>query len=153
MANLTKKTINLLRRIEDQILEEPKRLDMDDWGNAFEKTGNGVPACKTQGCIAGWAILLKDRKFWKDLVDIAEESGIAGIAYNLGQSPADKGRELLDLTHDESEKLFYINEMDDEGLGWPVKFSKQYRSAKTAAGRARATVNRIEHFIKTDGAE
>lgn len=56
----------LLNRVKDIILEEPRRLNMDDWIIAFQHTGwhdSGVnfehaPACGTIACVAGWVHVL-----------------------------------------------------------------------------------------------
>ncbi len=62
----------LFDKIEAAILEEPKRINMNDWAfdpDTFKR--RDLPACKTVGCIAGWAcaigLRLKGKKLWDRL--------------------------------------------------------------------------------------
>lgn len=79
--------------------------------------------CRTTGCIGGWACILRH-----EVVDV------------------DKARRLLKLDYVEADTLFYLG-------NWPTKYSIGYRNAKSLRGIIKVTVNRINHFIKTKGAE
>lgn len=153
--SLTKKTINLLRKVEKQILDEPRRLDMNQWGITNEPNEQ-FPACKTQGCIAGWTCMLSDKGLWKSLVQKSRSGDYTERRLDMflpGFVPSEKAAKLLNLTEKQADNLFYFKLWKSGVSGWPEKYSNAYDKAKTPAGRARATVNRIEHFIKTDGAE
>jgi hypothetical protein len=62
----------ILEEVKRKILEEPARLDMDEWGVTGLKPGSKwswrqsedrrVPACGTVGCIAGWVGIIVDGK-------------------------------------------------------------------------------------------
>lgn len=120
----------LLRKIAKVIQEKPKEFDIGHWHR--EKKSKKVVGmlaslpperrvcCNTTHCIAGWAQVLSPER-------------------NLNQFALDDGRRLLNLTPDQSARLFYAQ-------GWPRGFGGQRATpAQTAA--------RIEHFIKTKGAE
>lgn len=162
MNKFSKKTIRILTKIKEHILEEPKRLDMGTFGIAFTDTtthgtlGDKVPACKTQGCIAGWAIFLQTPWLWKEMISRAnEEYSDVDLQDNI--EPEDEGQRILGLDAEQAHRLFYFkgwNTYTSWGdYGWPEKFQAQYETAKTSRGRANATARRIDHFIATNGAE
>jgi hypothetical protein len=129
--------VKLLRKVKKHILEEPKRFIMGDWvvrkeypdQQLFDDDGKPrtFAKCGTAACIAGWTMLLS--KVDPDKVD--SYSGAASKLLGLKErfSP-----------------LFYTDQ-------WPAKYEDAYVNAKTPAGRARVAARRIEHFIKTNGAE
>ena len=142
------RTVNtkLLRRVAKHISEEPKRLAMgsfiqtkDETTAKFtehyhrdklrnfgtEPTEHNFAPCGTAACIAGWATILG-----KGDTDM----------------PNSEGERLLDIDAYEAGRLFYVD-------SWPKQFEKPYMEAMTPAKRARIAVARIEHFIKTKGAE
>lgn len=123
----------LLRKVAEHIAEEPRRLNMHLISIRKDPSSYNAPPCGTVGCIAGWACML---------------SGIP-----LDQASWRKGEELLGLTDLQSMRLFDFPTEDGCSDGWPRKFGKRYVEAKTPKGRASATLARIEHFIKTKGAE
>ena len=53
-------------------------------------------------------------------------------------------QELLGLEYAQSDRLFFVDY-------WPGKFA--YNKAKTKKAKAEIAAKRIEHFIKTGGAE
>src|ERR1700739_464311 len=69
VRGLNKEAVKLLRQVKDHILEEPKRLSMGSWmviyPTGFPTSASWLPACGTVGCIAGWTVLLHDRKSWQ----------------------------------------------------------------------------------------
>lgn len=154
----------LLRRVEKRILEEPKRLNMDHWGyratdsyseylsnpGMLQVAPDLIPPCGTVGCIAGWAALdgmkateiarLSPRKL-KDKMETGQGT--------VGNLIRDDGLDPDDLFIP-AEKV--VSKDEDGGWkdpGWPRKFIKAYRNAKTPLKRAKVAVARIEHFIKT----
>ena len=134
----------LLRRVAKHISEEPRRLNMDITLNTIdtyraERYVKEMPPCGTVGCIAGWTCVLSESvpKYFDEVIPIASSK--------------------LGLTHEQADALFAepkFNSGDvDYARVWPRRFAKRYLKAKTPKGRASATVARIEHFIKTKGAE
>jgi hypothetical protein len=61
---LKPEAVALLQRVKAHILEEPLRLNMDNWrttniqDDAYfdEDEHAGIPPCRTVACIAGWAV-------------------------------------------------------------------------------------------------
>ena len=133
--------VKLLRKIQKHILAEPRRLAMCDWiqrGKPGQELtfqdgsviGQTYAECGTAACIAGWAVILSSKRTPKD-----------------SDTVLDRAIKILGITEYQSDSLFL------RSLGWPQKFSQAYLAAKTPSGKARVAVRRIDHFIKTKGAE
>jgi hypothetical protein len=131
--------VELLRKIQKHITEEPRRLQM---GGVIEHMNPGVefcehrakfvvPKCGTVACIAGWAFIL---------------SGEGEVESDRQGYVMLRAEELLGLTSGEGDRLF----LED---WWPDLYLERWEAAETAQERARIAVKRIDHFIKTDGAE
>lgn len=126
-TEITNLNVPLLHRIQAHILEEPKRLDMENW---FTKEADKhympymVPACNTVGCIAGWATQL---------------SGFS--SFSLDASKVILG---FDKDGDLNRELFYVGE-------WDFRFSEKYRDAENPEERAKVTVEYIDFFISKYG--
>lgn len=126
----------LLRKVKRHILEEPKRLDMGTWGESSRRS-----PCGTVGCIAGWGMVLSQKHPERF---IGEENADA-LAELLGSWTEDPGASALGITTEQARRLFYVDQ-------WPEHFRKGYgRLAKQK--KAERVAERIEHFIKTRGAE
>lgn len=108
---------------------------MDKWVSTPRKSKN-APPCGTVACIAGWAAVLSQQQGGETIREVASRLWNA----------ADTGGDALEIDYDGQNRLFYT-------CDWPSKFREQYDAAKTPTARARVTVARIEHFIKTKGAE
>jgi hypothetical protein len=130
--------VELLRRVKAHILAEPSRFDMGEFiieGDAARtfavKFDRPAPPCGTIACIAGWAVLLSD----DDPPSDAEEIELRANA-------------LLGLTPEMGDRLFFTTE-------WPERFKQSYREAEDSdlAVAALVAAERVEHFIKTKGAE
>jgi hypothetical protein len=124
---LKSKAVKLLRKVEEHILGEPKRLEMEVWCDKWNGTKaeqKYYPSCGTVACIAGWVAILGGKKIRDDLY--------------FDPSVAEK---LLGLNSIESHSLFYLSY-------WPMKYLNRYEAAETPRAKAKATVARIEHFIK-----
>lgn len=136
--------IKLLREIAKVIIEKPRQFNMNYWHknekervramNAGEYKSFGalcdLPqekqiACDTTHCIAGWAQALSpDRKC---------------------KVKADKdAKRLLGLTPTQAKRLFFCS-------SWPDKFRGKNNDLWNPTRKQAAA--RIEHFIKTRGAE
>lgn len=128
----------LLERVKQHILEEPKRLKMGSWGRRVNPLNSDYPACGTVGCIGGWSIFLAEPKW------LTANAGEL-IQYCEVELPSD-ARRLLELERDQAARLFCTDE-------WPEGFHEQYNDAVTYVDRARITAARIDHFIATEGRE
>jgi hypothetical protein len=92
--------VPLLRKIQAHILEEPLRVDMDNWMGTVNQYGQS-PACKTVGCIAGWACVLEPTQ---------NKEIVLGVKLTA--------MDLLGIGHDLADKLFYPAYWYH---GWPSK--------------------------------
>lgn len=127
--------VRLLRKVAKEIEREPRKLDMRKLAETVEPAASrDYPPCGTVGCIAGWACLLSD--------------------ITVDHADWDLGKELLGLNNAQAARLFTAPEAGYNGnLCWPHSFAVRYVKAKTPRGRMLAAVARIEHFIRTRGAE
>lgn len=131
--------VELLRRIQVHITEEPRRFFMA-WFTARGEPGGGwtrssvtlsdlaatVPPCGTAHCIAGWTNVLSGN-------DKAENYKAAcdflGLPFLNGDT---FGYDALFCDFD-----------------WPEPFQSRYGRAKTPQDRARIACERIDHLIAT----
>lgn len=134
-----KLNVELLRKVQAHIKEEPRRLIMSVWFQPFadrvtmdlqwesfsnHKIGLGmlpeplVPPCGTIGCIRGWA------------------HNLSGDKYSI--SSCYKGLNIPE--HFES-LLYRVDE-------WPYKFQESYRTTDSPAVRADITCRVIDDFIQ-----
>lgn len=129
----------LLNRISEHILEEPRRLNMNYLFRRVEPNSIDAPKCGTVGCIAGWACLLSN-------VDMEDTNDLW-----------DTARDLLGLTMEESERLFSEPDIaiynSGEQACWPYSLAEEYEDADTPKERAEVTVRRIKLFSDTNGEE
>lgn len=160
--------VELLRKVQKAILEEPLRINMDNW--AFtpgeQELMDQTPRCGTVGCIAGWTIAIQFNLFDSDGDDtLADYGGCYEMA----------AMSELGLSNVQSNRLFYPHL-------WPEKFRlaldirrgegdhdpKYPHSSRLIspggslweigkrAGTpeyAQIVADRIEHFIQTEGEE
>lgn len=131
----TKLNVKLLRKIQKHILAEPKRFIMGWWNeksspgeplNDFEMCST-IPKCGTAACIGGWALIL------------------SGENPDLMRSVSKAAGALLGIENDAANRLF-------DSYAWPNRF-RRFRELKSPAARVKVAVARIDHFIKTNGAE
>lgn len=148
--------VELLRKVKDYILAEPKRLHMGDWGCKFSNAmlerrpelRNVVPICQTTACIAGWAVILEKPELLNLNPDNETEQDKFQVAMDHARAWAS---DLLELDYEEGQRLFYE-------LNWPILFCKAYERAKfsptnSAAKKAQVAAERIEFFIATNGTD
>lgn len=137
MIKLSEQGIQRLLAVKKHILEEPKRLSMEDWG--YQKLEEeGGPACGTVACIAGWLTLLDK----PELMSANEEIFSAAM-----RAASTVGAPLLGLNLQEEEgvdmvwKLFYAQD-------WPFEFEQRYFNiSATQEERAGVTAEYIDYFI------
>lgn len=132
--------IPFLERIKRRILRFPDEFRMDKW------------TCGTAHCVAGTAVVLRGFKIGKH-----------DVLLHGGETIEEKATELLGLTPDQALCLFYVQ-------SWPDLFRNQYSAIEwSPAPRAYVEVGnteayyrecyakiaaaRIDHFIRTKGAE
>lgn len=159
--------VELLRKVQQYILAEPKRFNLDVWGmtvdpdfyeELMEDTGDyeedsqillkDRPPCGAIGCIAGNTCIVNGNiipsKHW----------GGAEV-YEFPADTLEIAAGALDIDRDQARKLFYLTPwgfFDDNGkrVGWPQEFEE--RLDNTVIGTieyAQVAVDRIEHFINT----
>jgi len=151
---LSAQAIRLLRRVQEHILSDPRRFNMDYWKRHVSlariaagedcifgiESAKDVPPCGTIACIAGWTALLGTPPgnrplLWSKVRTCATEL--------LGLKP------LLDergFSYGSDYRLFFEE-------NWPERFYHRFRLATSRRQRARIAAQRIDHFIKTGGAE
>lgn len=132
--------VELLLKVKEAILEEPKRIDMDTWANEDET----VP-CGTVGCIYGWgqalATGLRGIAVWDFIKKDPSYKNIFGV--DIPTSP----QAPFDLTFAQAQRLYYVNH-------WPARFRAALnRHLEQTPEYAQVVADRIDHFIKTGGEE
>jgi hypothetical protein len=132
---MRKRKINfrLLRKIQNHIMEEPRRVVMSrlalkegEFTKFIEDAPKKFAPCGTAACIAGWALILSGEKPFT-----LNESGLG----------AESAQELLGLNGNEQTSLFHL-------WAWPETFSEKYHKAKFPKQRAKIVSDRIDYFIK-----
>lgn len=134
--------VKLLRQIQRAIKKEPRRFEMESWVNIFDS----IAPCETTACIAGHAIIIDFMRkggTWKrggrKLYDRIDARRLTGLTqYRAGK--------LLGLEAVQSSRLFHLSE-------WPKRFHGRFGRALTRRAQGAVAIARIDHFIKTKGAE
>ena len=160
VKRLSADTIRTLRWIEKQILEEPKRFNMDlvTEQHPFEAVRNDddLPQCGTVACIAGWYAIKKSGKLVNERLLIWDENSsrykaekfklwIYALPPGFRGDEMDYAQKKMGLTDGEASALFHTD-------SWPDSFRNSYNNAQCSGNRkmlARIAARRIEHFIKT----
>ncbi len=139
--------VGLLKKIQKEILVEPRRLNMERWLHNFViPIGNDDPLlapCGSVGCIAGHAIwidgLKKTDRTFKDIVFVRTFQ--TKYLYHVER----KARRLLRLTVSQSQRLFFLEQ-------WPKQLMSEYNQNKRSRQKcAEITSKRIALFIETKG--
>lgn len=145
----------LLRKVQKHILEEPNRLLMDTYirtglvpgsvrrfdYDCWDGKRHTAPSCGTTACIAGWAILLSQRR---DLPQIDLHRLRASVEIQ------ERAQEVLGLLGRDRLPIFIQLVSVDR---WLPPFREQYLSAKSSRKRARIAAAYIDHYIKVYGEE
>jgi hypothetical protein len=125
----------LLLKIADTIAKHPEKFNMSLW--------HGYTAGKCTHCIGGWAEAIH-------LQGVTTPALRYFTASPFLASPAEQIKhyaDLLGLTQRQGERLFFL-------FGWPRRFRDAYMtSGNETPESAMVAVQRIHHFIKTDGRE
>lgn len=138
---------------EQQKTKAAARFNMKFFGvssnNSMIEEMLEVPECNTQACLAGETILANNLGY------IPKEGGILlnnGQAY--GHDIEWAATVALDLSDAEADRLFFFREWtDNERDGWPEQFEDAYRLAYTPANRLQVAIDRVQHFLDTEGWE
>lgn len=138
---LTEKGIELLQRVKQHVLEEPRRLNMGTWGRkASHRLGDDAPPCGTVGCIAGWCVFLSNpEKIWDEIIQEDFESVSdypirTKAAELLGAKETEEDWEQYDF---DLEELFDADVVGADGYSIPPQ----------TKAHAEAVAARIDRFI------
>lgn len=144
--------IELLQRVRQHILDEPRRLNMGTWVSTVGKTVPAfagvygrdeadLPPCGTVACVAGWAVLLSrfNGKPEEYAAFIRERPSLFpdGLTSSIGQ-------EELGLSPSQMETLFYVGR-------WPERFRVAHEQAEENGdyqAMAQITADRIDYLIE-----
>lgn len=127
--------VRLLRRIQKQILKEPRQFEMWGYFPLTLDTTEKIPNCGTAACIAGWSICLTE----KINPAVARDKS---NRWNVWR----RAKKALGIKEMQANSLFY----DDN---WPDNFKDGFKNSNTARKKARIAAKRIDHFISTNGEE
>lgn len=139
--------IDRMLRVRDVVLAEPDRLELlDDFVaprfDADRFVGVGL-------CIAARAAL--DAGFI-ELRDTPRPGAprtyydVTPAGLERAQFMRELGAAALDLSDAQARRLFYVDE-------WPSRMASAFLQSKQAPARASVTARRIDHFMRTEGAE
>lgn len=120
--------IELLKKVKQAILDNPEHFDMSSFFDGCDDDPKLLGKCNTTACIAGWAIHL---------------SGCPVTELDLEH---DLGRDLLGLTEDQANTLFYEDY-------WPGYIYNEYYEAledEDHLGMAKAAAKIIDRLIEND---
>lgn len=132
----------MLMKIHD-VLECEGDVKMGSWAS-----GSRVTKCGTVGCIAGWAMIINgDTKKNGDLK--------AAVYAACGGDEEARGMELLGLTEEQANRLFYVQNWPEDLEDRYIDVHEEYTSSGRAAREARVRIvqERIKRFIESEGRE
>lgn len=118
---------DLLLKVKEQILREPKQFIMSHYFQDANQFGDTPPNCGTAACIAGWALSIAG--------NVTPKEEARRGSYHL------RARTLLDLDYDHAEELF-------DTAYWPTTFRSRYCNASTQEELAQIAADRIDAFIE-----
>lgn len=140
--------IDRMLRVRDVVLAEPDRLELleDFVTPRFDAEdrfcGHGLCIAARAAIDAGF-IELRDTPrpgAPRTYYDVTEEGAKhAGFLRELGGA-------ALSISDPQARRLFYVTE-------WPARLSSAFLQSKQAPARASVAARRIDHFMRTEGAE
>ena len=159
-------TIVKLRKLQQYILEEPKRFNLTFWGahvdpkyqdktveelrdllvfelsrSVIKDIKDASPPCGTVACLAGNVCVMEG--IIKPVDDMHQD------AYVFSEETPSLACKALGIDEQEGEKLFYLHDWTDHG-GWPQEFEFRLEAATPGTQKyAQVAVDRIEHYIQT----
>ena len=161
-------TIEKLRKLQQFILEEPRRFNLSFWGahigpedikeDCFdladqlddlgvihvEEIQNQYPPCGTVACLAGNVCVMegvvKPDRILPGKLEI----------YSFDEDTPRIARLALGISENDAERLFYLRSFGFRDLGWPEEFERRVLNCTPGTKKyAQVAVDRIEHYIKT----
>lgn len=130
--------IPLLRKIQDKARKYPRSIQMGWWADPADK--NKSHPCGTVACIAGTAVLLTKPDLVQKFIE-CERIGRDAPSLELA------GQKALRLTEIQASTLFMP-------WNWPKDFYERLERVPSGTkAYSEVFCNRIDHFIKTNGAE
>jgi len=160
--NVSATTERLLMKVLAYIEKEPTRLNMNQWGNIIPKDTKEIegvdcqmqpaPPCNTAACLAGTCLLtskagidfLEQENYFKDKKPLVKRCTVV-----FPHDTPDIAKKILRITEDQANNLFYFKGWaKGDQVGWPEKYARMYRAAKTPKERFLATKLRVLHFIE-----
>src|SRR3954471_17554706 len=155
--------VELLRKVQQYILAEPKRFNLDIWGmtvdpdfyeelmedaEGYEENKQMLlgsrPPCGAVGCIAGNICIVNG-----DIVPSKQWNGTE--IYEFPYDTLKLAALASGVDKDQARKLFYLipwGYSDDAGnpVGWPKEFEERLNNATVGTFEyAQVAVDRIEH--------
>lgn len=150
--------VELFRKVQAAIQAEPRRFEMGQWlqvKRGRSRVNVTAPVtldgtvdnwefaeCGTAACLAGWAVLADKIED----VCLAKPKEIKDVAKTMNSWSWDiprHGRELLGISYDARDRLFYAD-------SWPRPFRGRYMKAIIAndpVAAAQAASDLIDHII------
>lgn len=130
----------LLEKVAQKILDEPRRLRMGRWLEKLDdlyKNDREYPPCGTVGCIAGWAVQIHMEEN-KSPLDVED--------YQNYPDFENEGQKILGLTYQQRRGLFFQE-------NWPFEFRYNWENIQNFddryVERAKLAAARIRHMIET----
>lgn len=148
VKNLSKQTIQKIKRMIAAVLAEPEFYDQDTFARKLCKT-TGNEVCGDTSCGAGWAIWLENPALFDKMVkaQYRAERPNNWADYPDWESAALKALGLEVVGEFDTTTLF------GSASDWPSPFNDHYEDAETDKERAKVFAARWRHFIKMDGQE
>lgn len=135
----------LLLKVKDQILKEPKQFFMGSWfSTQFDASKPiwPVPNCGTSACIAGWAVALNAKK----------NPNLMAEHYNATHDSIESdAMQALEISYQDAQDLFFASY-------WPMDLRDRYQEMEYKDNApeelAKIAAERIDRFIaETEKAE
>lgn len=137
--------VELLERVVEAVLAEPKRVDMDHWlrtGHHDKRREGHFPRCGTVGCIAGWSLVHAERRSTRQAYRTVANKELRRYG---SCDIEDLAAERLQLTESQSKDLFLPSH-------WPSDLQDDlYRETAGTLGYAQVVVRAIDRFIASGG--
>jgi hypothetical protein len=129
--------VELLLKVKQAILDEPARLNMDNFLKSSDYYHDQEPACGTVGCIAGWAVIID--ALGRDLSPQSIKKARLSIYEGDVEKKACK---LLGLEYTGLHPLFY------PWGAWPEDLDSRLRAEKPGTlAYAQVVVEAIDRYI------
>lgn len=147
VKNLSKQTIQKIKRMIAAVLAEPEFYDQDFFARKLCKT-TGNEVCGDTSCGAGWAVWLENPALFGKMAKAQYRAEkVWGDDYPNWESAALKALGLEVVGEFDTTTLF------GAASDWPSPFDDHYEVAETDKERAKVFAARWRYFIEMDGME